>query len=357
MTPPGTRLHGTPRSRTQAIPASFRYSLSARGELHRTCCERPAPSRRVFRVSQCNNAQPGRTEAPKSQVAPSQARTSRCNTCRYRPDFWLYRASTGPHGKRYGKLGVTMLDADSPLNHLPQGLSPEQALVLDGIKLAAEVAALSYRRLEEVALAISESEDTALVPYLFADAHSLIDSISRLRIYLGRLPDPDSHPALADFEESTRAIRDLRDAIQHPEARVPGMAAAGRPLAGTLTWVYVPDPSGIDRRFCIVVPGVLHTGPSDGWKVVEIARSVTQGPVDNFGLSLWQPPRRAARAQGKESHVTPGRAGVTAVSLTQAFRRVEQVIETLEEIFRPQFAGHEDAATTLFVAMHLEFRD
>jgi hypothetical protein len=123
--------------------------------------------------------------------------------------------------------GFLRVRADTPLKRLPRELDPKQALFLDGIRHATELAEMAYARLvdrlTDLALA-GKSDDNPLAltePYLYAWA--VVDSVDRLRGLLRLMPGlaegPDAGP-WGQLRAETEVIRDLRNVSDHLAQRV-----------------------------------------------------------------------------------------------------------------------------------------
>src|SRR5215813_5594421 len=112
----------------------------------------------------------------------------------------------------------TLIPDDSPLRHLRNYFSREQALFFDGIRYAAEMADIAYWRLFDLLQEMSSLHDTELTTRQIAtamlDVWSVVDSVHRLRDLLD-VPGVPHDTWWQLFMRRTSDIADLRDEIQH----------------------------------------------------------------------------------------------------------------------------------------------
>jgi hypothetical protein len=158
-----------------------------------------------------------------------------------------------------------MISRDSVLRHLPASLDRRQALFLDGIRHAGEIAGLAYQRLRDTLtqIALNEHELAAadhLYTSAFLDAWALVDVIDRFRALWTLLPiDAPSEPppGTKKFAELAQPIRDLRNVADHLAQRADYVVARDGSALGVLGWFTATDVVKRQGVVCTIVPGTL----------------------------------------------------------------------------------------------------
>src|SRR5207253_1029294 len=93
-------------------------------------------------------------------------------------------------------------------------------------------------------------------------------------------------PAVESFIKATRDVPDFRNYVQHMEEAVSTVAATGRPILGTLSWL-VPRLHEGQPAVGIVVVGPGTAATTKGIPMVNpVGKSVTP-PADHFELSTF----------------------------------------------------------------------
>lgn len=159
-----------------------------------------------------------------------------------------------------------MISHESVLRNLPSGLNRKQALFFDGLRHAAEITEFSYRRLQvtlaTIAMKELQAEERAtLFTSAFVDAWSVVDSIDRFRALLQLLPIsghsiPRESPA-GIFLHFSQPIRELRNVADHLAQRADYVVAKNGSALGILSWVTIPDASGLNFLGCAIIPGTV----------------------------------------------------------------------------------------------------
>ncbi len=161
-----------------------------------------------------------------------------------------------------------MIDADSVLRRLPVGLDSKQALILDGIRHAAEIMSLAYSRLTvtltRIALSDSARSDySADITSSFLDAWSLVDAVDRFRALWKSLPNarpaqlPIGAKSIDDFAQS---FRDLRNVADHLAQRADFVVSKNGTALGSLSWFTGISQNPLEGWLCAVVPGSAVRG-------------------------------------------------------------------------------------------------
>jgi hypothetical protein len=215
-----------------------------------------------------------------------------------------------------------VLADDSPLRHLPStSMDRGQILYLDGIVFSIDMVSIGYQRLKALLheQALAERPTHARNALIVMDAWSIIDSANRLRVHVEgvkRIGGLQRGPAVTSLFKSIDGVKILRDAVQHQDGEVTKLRQNGRPLWGTLSWLYWASPEAKDFRVSLMVPGTL---------------AVTEG------MPMVNP-------LGRESETPVGLVELTAAGVTVSLSDVMQAIE--------RFAGRlERAATDAFAAI------
>ena len=156
-----------------------------------------------------------------------------------------------------------MLDELSPLKQLPSMLAPHQALVLDGMNHAVDIAYFSYKRLQTTLHGINteilEQQDALTPAYL--DAWAFVDAIDRFRALLSHFPKGgilsrvEAHDT---FLSSTEDLRVLRNVADHVHKRIDHLVSKKGSALGQLSWIAVVE-SEVSTKFVsnTIRPGFL----------------------------------------------------------------------------------------------------
>ena len=159
-----------------------------------------------------------------------------------------------------------MIKPDSIFYRLPTELDRKQALFLDGIRHAAEIAQLAYRRLQHTLTKIATNDDTpksSAYAAAYLDAWSFVDAVDRFRLLLELLPNfqPGSPPSgQKSFFEVAAPVRQLRNVADHLAQRADYVVARQGTALGSLSWFTVTDLSKYQGLLCVVVPGTTQVG-------------------------------------------------------------------------------------------------
>jgi hypothetical protein len=155
-----------------------------------------------------------------------------------------------------------MIKFDSPLRRLPPGLDRSDALVLDGIRHAAEIATLSDRRLRETLTTIATSDDNgseqsaARITAAYLDAWAIVDSLDRLRALVELVPEaPGSEGHTKFLSAQLQSIRGLRNVADHLATRIDYVVAKKTPALGYLRWLTLTEQ--LKGLTCVLAPGTL----------------------------------------------------------------------------------------------------
>jgi hypothetical protein len=155
---------------------------------------------------------------------------------------------------------------ESPLRRLPLDLDRKQALYLDGMRHAVEIADLAFRRLcGTLAHIATHGHANETTTHAFADAWTLVDAVDRFRNLFQQFPamlDRCGPPTRAEVDLSAHfaELRNLRNVADHIAQRIDYVLARRMPVLGALSW-FAPDPDMEGGRIFVLAPGT-HTGDS-----------------------------------------------------------------------------------------------
>jgi hypothetical protein len=176
-----------------------------------------------------------------------------------------------------------VLDPNSPLHRLPAGLHRRQKLMLDGISISIDMATMSYARLQNSLLAYSQRavqeppSPLVLANLAMMDAWMIIDAVNRLRVLVEATRGLKRGPAVESFYRSVEDVETLRNAVQHLPGEVAELEKNGRPLWGTLSWVYRESPAATKIAILLLVPGTI--APTEGLPMVNPLGKEVEAPI------------------------------------------------------------------------------
>jgi hypothetical protein len=172
-------------------------------------------------------------------------------------------------------MEAALIPLDSPLRHLPVGLSHNQLVTFDGLRHAAEIAGLAHERLKGVLAQLAHGADEAqLTTAAYLDAWAIVDSVHRFHALLLLVPTDGSATAeeyRARFSAKTESLRLARNVADHLATRIAYVLAHKGASLGTLTWIVSTAPGS--ALMCSLVPGstrsTRHNMPNPGGQHVE----------------------------------------------------------------------------------------
>lgn len=176
-----------------------------------------------------------------------------------------------------------MISNNSVLRRLPVTLDPKQAIFLDGIRHAVEIAHFAYirlqRTLDDLAIQTQQADGLAArTTAAFLDAWAVVDAIDRFCSLWKKLPNSTPAkipPGSKTIEEFYVPIRSLRNVADHLATRADFMVSKKSPALGTLTWFTGIERDPLSGWVCAIIPGcITHRSggdfsdpfaPSDEW--------------------------------------------------------------------------------------------
>lgn len=158
-----------------------------------------------------------------------------------------------------------MISKDSPFTRLPLNLDQKQAVFLDGLRHAAQIVDLSYKRL---CAGLTHLVDNYNGPgrvddfaHLFLDAWAFVDATDRFRLLWVLQPNAATIPvpnAPSTLNVELRFIRDLRNVAAHIAEKIDEIVSRNASVLGTISWLTIAkdDPSKI--KTCFLRPGIIR---------------------------------------------------------------------------------------------------
>ena len=163
-----------------------------------------------------------------------------------------------------------MFSNESAFLNIPQELDSRQALYIDGLRHAAQIADLSYRRLcsglSQHVLSYCNKEIPGEFTHLYLDAWAFIDATDRFRCLWKMQPNTDSIPsqyAPAAVQEKLEGIRQLRNVSAHIAQKIDQIVSLKSSVLGSLSWVTVVSQTPLVVKTCFIRPGVMPATVSD----------------------------------------------------------------------------------------------
>lgn len=158
-----------------------------------------------------------------------------------------------------------MLSQDSPLLNLPASLDKKQAVFLDGIRHAVQIADFSYQRLchELTRLSAANAPGAAGSSYthVFLDAWGFVDAVDRFRCLWEMQPTSGSIPAPYSpnvVRKQLQDVRDVRNVSAHIAQKIDQIVSLNSSVLGSLRWVTVSSQSPLKIKTHFVRPGIMR---------------------------------------------------------------------------------------------------
>lgn len=128
-----------------------------------------------------------------------------------------------------------MIQPDSPLWKLPQGLDPVQASFFDAIRLSVQIIDVAYNRIKDALnrLTLETERSLRLGPIALMDAWALVDAVHRLRALVSGMPRYKQRaPSKGLFLRRTSSVEALRNSFQHLVNDLPALTQSDLPVLG-----------------------------------------------------------------------------------------------------------------------------
>jgi hypothetical protein len=244
-----------------------------------------------------------------------------------------------------------LVKTDSPLRKIINNLNPHQTYLLDGIRYANDMAAISFQRLHYELISFSAlnnptPNNDAFFPSVFLDAWSVIDNLSRLSSLLKHLIRKSTPPKgikeyaefkmqnslrekMDQFITSSEDIILLRNYHQHLNAKLDFAISQKKSLWGSLGWFYFPDPATLTAKIWTLIPGSIRTNQQN--VINPAGKNQYRIPIDMITLFANQ----------KE------------INLSSTIQLVSEIITEIDLMLRPFCIGKDTLGADLTLCMDL----
>lgn len=181
-----------------------------------------------------------------------------------------------------------MLSDDTVFRRLPAKLDHVELRFLDGIRFGIETADLSFRRLYELLVEVTERAASrseipaAIYPAAIADAWAAIDSMHRLKELLERTPQLKKNtPEVALFARAAEELNELRNSFHHAREDFHRLSPRETAIWGVVSWCV---PAGEHITVLGLVPGTITEG---NYPALNPLGKVVQPPVDLIAIKAF----------------------------------------------------------------------
>ncbi len=216
-----------------------------------------------------------------------------------------------------------MLSADSPLRRLPVDLPRRQVMFTDALRLSAEMAALSFRNLEDLlkTLVVEKRRDRVkgVAVEAIVHAYGVVDAANRFREVLRSFPGLKQNAVFQLFIRQTAAVESLRDVIQHLNGELRSIGEQQSAHLGTITWLGPSPNEESPPTAWILQPGSFYRGQVTFGPMMDLEARIPLGEIRQVHL------------------VTSG----VRVDLSDAVERIRIMITSLEPSVRENASGKE----------------
>jgi hypothetical protein len=160
-----------------------------------------------------------------------------------------------------------MISSESPLKRIPQNLNIKDAFYLDGLRHAAEICDVAFKRLTSSLHDIVRKQEEKLLPKsfssVFLDAWAFVDSADRFRC-LAHMREKhlqrhsrEKLPTLK-LNEELRDISTIRNVSAHIAERADHVISINGAALGSLSWVTMTSESPMRAKTCVIRPGYIN---------------------------------------------------------------------------------------------------
>lgn len=216
---------------------------------------------------------------------------------------------------------MVMLSAESPLRRLPVDFPRRQVMFTDALRLSAEMAALSFRNLEDLlkALVVEKRPDgvKGVAVEAFVHAYGVVDAANRFREVLRSFPGLKQNAVFQLFIRQTAAVESLRDLIQHLNRELRSIGEQQSAPLGTITWLGPSPNEESPPTAWILQPGSFYRGQVTFGPMMDLEAKIPLGEIGQIHL------------------VTSG----VRVDLSDTVERIRIMITSLEPSVREHASG------------------
>jgi hypothetical protein len=215
-----------------------------------------------------------------------------------------------------------MISQESPFKNIPRNLDRKQAFFIDGIRHAAEICDLSYKRLTaglwDIALKPDGSPLEPSYATFFLDAWAFVDAADRLRCLWASQPNADNLSCEFSPEilrQELGPIRKVRNIADHIAQRADHVVSLNGAALGILAWVAIISETPLAAKTCIIRPGYASGSFSAHFAIPQGTHSLINSCTE-------------VRVH----------AGDETADLTKAYRKIAQVIAFAESYLKMEFS-------------------
>ncbi len=178
-----------------------------------------------------------------------------------------------------------MISEDSPLRKLPHGLNPKQIVFLDALRISAEIAGQAYEELMNDLRLLSKKTSDQSPNYVrvVRNAWTLVDAVHRFRAVLRQMPGIEHNEVFELFMRRTEKVEGMRNATQHLNNELDGIARRKQGAYGTLTWVVG---AGDERPVTMYGLNLGATYGGFATSVVKPGEHIPSGDIQRVRLEL-----------------------------------------------------------------------
>lgn len=234
-----------------------------------------------------------------------------------------------------------MISENSALLRLPAELVNRQKVLFDGLRHAAQISWVAFKRLDAALtwLVDSQPEDPnwhEVQTEAFLDAWALVDAIDRFRslwnVHVGK--NVVVPPGKTAFRDLSLDVRNVRNVTDHLDTRLDYVAAHGSPTMGAITWCTLDRNSKTRFKTCVLTAGTAKKGM---WQFVNPA-----------GLDLFTGPS----GRTCEIHIAAGEHRANLSKIIPAMEtRVRDLEKGLEAEFQRLGLEGKQAGADFFIAL------
>ena len=173
-----------------------------------------------------------------------------------------------------------MFSNNSPFLNIPVALDSKQAVFIDGLRHAAQIAGFAYDRLcsglTDVAVNYGKHQDSKEFIPLFLDAWSFVDATDRFRFLWEMQPNAATLPekfSPAVVRAKLQSVNDVRNVADHIAQKIDQIVSLNSSVLGSISWLTVASHSPLTVKTCFIRPGIIRGQFSD-------QLAVPNSPVD-----------------------------------------------------------------------------
>jgi hypothetical protein len=227
-----------------------------------------------------------------------------------------------------------ILTEQSRFRRIRADLHPHQASFIDGIRFSIETLDVAYSRLcgclDRISRMPNAGDSGVSTAIALLDAWAVIDAVHRLRELLNQMPGlKKNSPTLQLFIRNTEDASEFRNTIQHLRGELKEMSERGWPAWGSLTWLFVADPTTRIVHSCLMIPGRVQSGAQN---IINPLDHVITNTIDVVTLHCKD----------------------RKLSLTALYRQTEKIVRALEPGLAAHIENESTHAADLLVRMEME---